>query len=233
MQPELVLGRRRFLTLLGTSAAGAFVAGGFSACGGEGGTAPPPPPDDTGMVEGAIFDLAGTPRPSLGRIFLMDRDGRQTGRWVDVDPTAHFEFDDIAPGDWQLRFHAPRLAYVPEDRQHPVRFTVAPKQTVSLRIDVQVGGYIADMIEIYIGDNFFAEQPTGTENSETLVKLGTPVCWYNVGNRVHTVTGGPWGDSGDLERTQSFIWVADRLGTFGYRCRRHDSNMFATLRVVP
>ena len=75
-------------------------------------------------------------------------------------------------------------------------------------------------------------QPDGRENGESVVKLGEAVCWYNVGNQPHTVTGGPWGDSGIMERTQSFIWVADRVGTFGYRCTLHDSSMFATLRVT-
>ncbi|MGQ0537846.1 MAG: cupredoxin domain-containing protein, partial [Gemmatimonadaceae bacterium] len=87
-------------------------------------------------------------------------------------------------------------------------------------------------IEIYAGDDFFQLQPDGLENGVARVKQGTTVCWYNVGTQPHSVTGGPWRDSGDLGRAQSFIWVADRIGVYPYRCRYHTPHMTATLEVV-
>jgi plastocyanin len=65
------------------------------------------------------------------------------------------------------------------------------------------------------------------------VKLGSIVCWYNVGLDVHTVTGGPWNDSGDLQKTQSYIWVANVPGLHAYRCRYTQPQMQSTLRVLP
>ena len=82
------------------------------------------------------------------------------------------------------------------------------------------------MIEIYIGEYFFQAQPLAAPNSETVVKMGTPVCWYNVGLAQHTATGGPW-DSGALNRTDSYIWVPDRIGVFPYTCRFHGTQMIA------
>jgi len=101
---------------------------------------------------------------------------------------------------------------------------------VSVRVEFGQGE--GDMMEIYVGDYFFQEQPYGKENAEAVVKLGKPVCWYNVGLGPHTVTGGPWVDSGRLERTGNYIWVPDRVGVFGYRCSVHPSQMIATLRVT-
>ncbi|MGH7695253.1 MAG: hypothetical protein ACRENH_09730, partial [Gemmatimonadaceae bacterium] len=70
------------------------------------------------------------------------------------------------------------------------------------------------------------------ENGITTVKIGTTVCWYNVGTQPHSITGGPWNDSGDLNRAQNFIWVANQVGLFPYRCRYHTPHMAATLEVV-
>ena len=47
---------------------------------------------------------------------------------------------------------------------------------------------------------------------------------------VHTVTGGPWGDSGPLGLDGNFNWTADQVGTFPYRCRYHGTQMIATGR---
>ena len=65
------------------------------------------------------------------------------------------------------------------------------------------------------------------------VKLGVVVCWYNVGSHNHTVTGGPWGDSGVIERAEEFMWTADQVGTFGYRCNFHNPLMQSIVKVVP
>ena len=232
-----LIARRRFLRDVGLTAGGLSVlaqAGGtlglLSACGGEEG--PVTPDSDVGIIEGLIVDRAGAIQPSLGQVFLMYGSGLQTGRSSTVDPAGHFIFRDVAPGEWQLRFQAPRRAYVPEELPHPVRVTVAAKLTVSLKITVEVRELTYDMVEIYAGDDFFQEQPFGRENGETVVRVGTPVCWYNVGAMPHTVTGGPWEDSGVLQRTGSFLWIAERPGVYPYRCRFHSPQMQATLRIT-
>ena len=184
-----------------------------------------------GKIAGDVVDLSGVPQPRLGRIYLMFDTGQQTGRYADVDAGGHFAFDDVTPGKWQLRFHAPGVAYVPEEFPHPVRFSVAENETASVHIVIERGWEDGTpMIEIYVGDFFFQEQPLGRENAETVVKIGTPVCWYNVGLVQHTVTG-PFWDSGTMERTASYIWVPDRVGVFPYTCNFHKTGMIATLRV--
>jgi plastocyanin len=57
------------------------------------------------------------------------------------------------------------------------------------------------------------------------------VCWYNVGVNEHTVTGGPF-DSGTLGEADEFMWTANQVGTFGYRCNFHNPQMQATLIVI-
>ena len=185
----------------------------------------------TGRIAGEIVDLLGAPQPLLGRIFLMYESGLQTGQSVSVDGDGRFAFADIPEGEWQLRFHAPGVAYVPEQLPHPVRVTIMANETTTVRIAIERGWEDGvPMVEIYIGDYFFQEQPFGSANGETVVTLGTPVCWYNVGLTRHTATGGFW-DSGALDRTASYIWVADRVGTFPYTCKFHGTQMIATLRV--
>jgi hypothetical protein len=94
------------------------------------------------------------------------------------------------------------------------------------------GNYNQNLVES-IGDGFFQLQPNGTENGERVVKVGTNVCWYNVDTEVHTVSGGPWGDSGDLQKSQAYLWPATTAGLFGYQCRYHASSEKALLRVIP
>lgn len=164
----------------------------------------------------------------------MYSDGRMSGRSVDVDPAGKFAFADIAPGEWQLRFDAPRVAEVDEDYgvENPQRIKVEAEKTTTVVFPV-VRGVADDMeVEIYIGDYFFYEVPFGAENGTTTVKLGSEVCWYNVGLQIHNVTGGPWSSSGDLERAGNFIWKADTIGRFPYRCTHHSSQMIATLVVT-
>jgi plastocyanin len=223
--PQRQLGRREFVAALGLAAAGLI-----EGCSRADRVAAPKAP--TGRIEGTIVDSGGSRQPSLGRILLMYSSGQQTGRFVDVDATGRFAMADVTPGNWQLRFHAPGIAYVPEVYEHPRHVTVAEHATTTVQFIVEHGWEDgAEMIEIYLGDYFFQEQPLGRENAETVVKLGVPVCWYNVGSSQHTVTG-PWWDSGVLERTGSFIWVPDRIGTFPYFCKFHRSQMIATLRVT-
>lgn len=160
-----------------------------------------------------------------------------TGRTADVGPDGKFAFADVAPGEWQLRFHAPRIAYVYEVEgggtgENPTRIVVTANGTATALFPV-IRGELNEMeIEIYVGDNFFYEVPFGSEGGTATVKVGTTVCWYNVGVRVHNVTGGPWVTSGDLQKTGAFIWTADRPGTFPYRCTHHEPQMTATLVVT-
>jgi len=189
------------------------------------------PAESTGAIAGDVTDLAGSAQPSIGTVYLMYENGLQTGRSVPVDPAGRFSFADVPAGVWQVRFYAPGVAYVPEQLANPVRVSVSANQTVSVRFKIEHGWEDgAPMIEIYIGDYFFQEQPLGAPNAETSVKLGTPICWYNVGSMQHTTTGGFW-DSGPLNKTESFIWVPDRTGVFPYTCKLHGTQMIATLRI--
>jgi len=220
------ISRREFVGALGAS--GAVGGAVLVACSGHttGVVARP-----LGRIAGDVVDLAGVPQPGLGRIYLMFDTGQQTGQFVDVDSAGRFRFEDVQPGKWQLRFHAPGVAYVPEEFPHPVRVSVVENETVSVRIVIERGWEEGTpMIEVYVGDFFFQEQPLGRENGETVVKIGTPVCWYNVGLVQHTVTG-PFWDSGTMERTASYIWVPDRVGVLPYTCNFHKTGMIATLRV--
>jgi plastocyanin len=224
------LTRRAFLSALGYTAAGVSLGSVLTSCGAD--KAGPVALKPTGRVRGIVTDLGGTPQPLLGSVLLMYPTGQQLGRGTAVDPAAEFAFDDVPPGDWQLRFTAPGKAYVPESLPHPIRFTVTANEETFLTVRVERGVAEDAMHEIYVGDYFFQEQPFGKENAETVVKLGESVCWYNVGLVQHTVTGGPWVDSGTLNRAGNFIWVPDRVGVFGYRCAFHPSQMIATLRVT-
>ena len=227
--PRAQLTRREWVALAGLSAGGALLGSVWS-CGSS--TPTEHTTDPVGTIEGEIFDVFGARQPSLGRIYLMYSSGEQTGRYVDVDANGRFLLSDVQPGDWQLRFHAPGVAYVPEEYQHPVRVTVHANETTDVRIIVEHGWEDGvPMLEIYIGDYFFQEQPSGKENGVAVVKLGVPVCWYNVGLMQHRIVG-PFWDSGVLERAGSYIWIPDRVGDFPYYCAFHRTSMIATLSVV-
>lgn len=222
--------RREFLAVAGRLAAASVAGGTVLSCAG-GGADRIVVPADRGGVAGLVVDAAGQAQPGLGTITLMFDSGLHTGSSVAVDAAGKFAFTNLAPGDYQIRFDAPGKAKIPDGVLHPIRFSVEASKTTSLRVTVEVGASDADEIEIYIGDYFFQWQPSGIENGEAVARLGMIVCWYNVGKQVHTATGGPWGDSGDMQRTASFMWTADRLGVFGYRCKYH-SNMLGTLRIT-
>ena len=227
------LSRRDFVARL-AAAGGALAVAGTSACGGSGNgrdiITPPPP---TGTITGLVSSLDGTPQPRLGTLILMTDRGRQTGQRASPDANGRFSFLAVTAGDYQIRFDAPGLAVVPEPFPHPIRFSVEAGKTTDVPVRVQLGNYNQNLVEIYIGDGFFQLQPNGTENGECVVKLGTNVCWYNVDTAVHTVSGGPWGDSGDLQKSQAYLWPATTAGLFGYQCRYHASAERALLRVIP
>ena len=226
--------RRGFLQVVSSIAGSAALGSVASACGGGGGeaAAPPPPGSATGAIHGIVTDMQGTPQFSLGRLYLMRETGQQTGRIADVNAEGRFSFDNLEPRDYKVRFHAAARAHVPEGIIHPIPVKVETGKTAEIQVRVELGVENEMEVEIYAGDDFFQLQPDGQENGTTRVKLGTTVCWYNVGTQPHSVTGGPWSDSGDLNRSANFIWVANQVGVFPYRCRYHTPHMAATLEVV-
>ena len=143
------------------------------------------------------------------------------------------DFGQVPIGEFLLRYWGSNHAEVPEPLHNPVRITVAEGALTSVQFRIVVGESTEVEREIYIGDFFFQEQPIGPTNGTVTVKLGTEVCWYNVGAVVHNVTGGPWGNSGPIGEEGNFMWAADRVGTFPYRCSYHGTQMIATLQVVP
>jgi hypothetical protein len=227
-----VLSRRQFVARLAAVGGGIALVG-TSACGGgsdgDGGIVEPPL---TGTITGVVVSIDGAGQPGLGTLILMNDRGRQTGQRASPDVNARFTFSDVAPGAYQIRFDAPGLAVVPEPFPHPIQVSVEPGKTTNIFVRVKLGNYNQNLVEIYIGDGFFQLQPNGTENGECVVKVGTNVCWYNVDTAVHTVTGGPWGDSGDLQKSQAYLWPATTAGLFGYQCRYHGSSEKALLRVT-
>ena len=183
-----------------------------------------------GAMRGQVVDMLGAPQPSLGRLTLMYESGLRTGAFADTDAAGVFSFPDLLPGNYQVRFDAPGVAHMIEEV--PVPVTVRSGEVAALQVHAQRGPDETDEVQIYIGDYFYQAQPFGVENGETSLKLGVKACWYNVGQLVHSVTGGPWVESGDMGRPASFMWVADRVGVFGYRCRYHPDRMRGTLRVT-
>jgi hypothetical protein len=219
--------RRAFLRAAG---AAALAAAGGVACGGEGAVAPRPA--DTGDIDGMVTSVQGVPQGGFGTLILMYPSGQHVGITVSPDAQGRFRFAGLPAGDYQVRFQAAGEAIVPEPYQHPFKVTVTPGRATPLAVRILRGRFAQNQVEIYCGDDFYQRQPDGPENGETVVPLGTVVCWYNVGRKVHTVTGGPWDDSGDLQRTQSYIWVASVPGVHAYRCVHNQPGMRATLRVV-
>ena len=229
-----LLSRRQFVARLAAVGGGIALVG-TSGCSsgslGPGEITEPPPAK--GSISGLVSSLDGAPQPRLGTLILMTDRGRQTGQRTSPDANGRFTFLDVTPGDYQIRFDAPGLAVVPEPFPHPIRFSVAAGKATDVPVRVKLGNYNQNLVEIYIGDGFFQLQPNGTENGECVVKVGTNVCWYNVDTAVHTVSGGPWGDSGDLQKSQAYLWPATTAGLFGYQCRYHGGSEKALLRVIP
>lgn len=227
------LTRRRFLSTVGAAVAGASLLQLAEGCAGTPSDALVPA-SPKGLVRGTVVDAGGTPR-GVGRIYLLQKSGYNSGIYADVDATGHFEFRDLSEGDYLLRFWGSNQASVPEPLPNPLRIAVAAGLPVVVRFQVVLGQDPdeANEREIYIGDFFFQEQPIGPSNGVVTVKVGTLLCWYNVGRTLHNVAGGPWGDSGPIGLDGNFMWKADRVGTFPYRCTYHGTQMIATLEIVP
>ena len=221
--------RRRFIARLGAVVGGAFV--GFAeSCGGD--SSGLTPPTAAGTLRGSVVDRSGHPQ-GIGRIFLLQKNGFNSGVYADVDTTGKYEFGLVAIGEYLLRFWGGNEASVPETLHNPVRITVTEAAATVVQFQVEVGTSPNPDREIYAGDFFFQEQPIGVANSTTVVNLNTLVCWYNVGQVPHTVTGGPWGDSGPIAPDGNFMWVANQAGTFPYHCSYHGTQMITALQVLP
>ncbi|MEO6445381.1 MAG: hypothetical protein ABIZ91_14495 [Gemmatimonadaceae bacterium] len=228
LEAARVVTRREFVSISGRTAAGLAMV----ACGGAGGS-PVSPGATNGSASGVVLDTAGTAQPGFGTLILMYPSGRHVGLTAVPDSAGKFSFGNLPAGEYQLRFQAAGQAIIPEPYQHPLKFSVLAGRVTDVVVRIQRGSFNTNQVEIYCGDDFYQRQPDAPENGETVVKLGTIVCWYNVGLKLHTVTGGPWNDSGDLQKTQSYIWVASVEGLFPYRCKYNQPQMQATLRVVP
>ena len=227
------LNRRAFISAAGAAAGGVVLFGLGSGCG-AGSTEVSPPGPVTGSVRGTVVNMDGALQ-GIGRVFLLQKTGLNTGVHADVDASGHYNFGDVEVGSYLLRFWGGNLGHVPEPLPNPIRITVAADTPVVVQFRVLVGldPDAANEREIYIGDFFFQEQPAGATNGTVVVKAGTLVCWYNVGRVLHNVAGGPWGESGPIGLDGNFMWTADRVGTFSYRCSYHGTQMLATLQIVP
>ena len=222
------LGRRRFLTIVSSAVGATALARIVSACGGEGVAGPAKP---KGTVHGTVKDAQGNPQ-AIGRIYLLLKSGENQDVYADVDANGAFNFGQIDVGSYQLRYWGGAEASVPEPNPNPVRVDVTANTESVVNFTIALGNPDAKVQEIYAGDNFFQQQPFGDLNGTVTVKVGTIVCWYNVGVNEHTVTGGPWGDSGPIGEAGEFMWTANQVGTFGYRCTFHNPQMQAILNVI-
>jgi len=181
---------------------------------------------------GRVIDAGGTPQPLIGTLYLLYPSGQQTGRTRIVDPFGNFDFDGVQAGSWQLRFHSAGVAYVPAQYEHPKRVVVSEGETTAVDLTIEHADDVDDgMIEIYVGDYFFQEQPLGKVNAETVVTVGTAICWYNVGTMPHVIDGS-WGESPILAHGSNYIWRPTQPGLYAYRCSFHPTQMIATLRVT-
>jgi hypothetical protein len=219
--------RRDFLGVVGVAGAAAIA----EACGAGARGVTVASTTVSGSISGQVTDLQGVPQPSLGTLILMYGHGQQVGMRATPDVNGRFTFAQVAPGSYQVRFDAPHKAIIPDPFENPIRFDVAAAKDTFVPVRVQLGDYTQNLVEIYIGEGFFQQQPDGLENADVVVSVGTNLCWYNVDTQVHTVTGGPWGDSGDLQESQAYFWTATQAGSFGYRCKYHQPQEQAMLRV--
>lgn len=229
---SLAMDRRRFIARLGAAAAGGAMIGWVDGCGGGGESVGITPPSAQGTLRGTVVDLTGRPQ-GIGRVYLLAKSGLSSGVFADVDPTGTYDFGAVPVGEYQLRFWGANLGSVPQQFPNPVRITIAADAATVVQFQIEVGHDDGSYHDIFIGDYFFQDQPVGAPNGLVVAKLGTIICWYNVGRVLHTVTGGPWGDSGPLDLGGNFNWTSDRVGTFPYRCSFHGTQMIATLQIVP
>jgi plastocyanin len=222
------LDRRGFVAMITGAVGATAVVRVLTACGGDHVAAPA---TAQGTVRGTVKDVQGNPQ-AIGRIYLLLKSGENQNLYADVDAKGAFNFGAVDVGSYQLRYWGGAQASVPEPNPNPVRIDVTANAESVVDFTIALGNPDANVQEIYAGDNFFQQQPFGDLNGTVTVKLGTIVCWYNVGVNQHTVTGGPWGDSGVIGEADEFMWTANQVGTFGYRCSFHNPQMQAILNVI-
>ena len=222
------LGRRDFLRTLGGSVAGLSAAGLLAACSEDGPELLAP---GTGEIQGKALHVDGGPA-AIGQVYLLTENGMQTGRFAAVQADGTFRFTGMEPGEYQLRFHAPRQGRVGRDYPNPIRVSVRPDEVAyPVFRGIVLGVFNENMIEIYIGDDFFQEQPVGELNSTTAARIGQIICWYHVGKHPHNVVADGIFNSGRMENSQAFIWEVDRTGFVPYRCTYHLPQMMAALQI--
>jgi plastocyanin len=225
--------RREFMWVVGSAAAGGTLLATVAGCWRDTPATITEADGTMGFVRGSVVDAGGALKP-VGRIFLLAASGLNNGVFADVGSTGTFDFGKVKIGAYQLQYWGANLARVPEPLPNPVPITVraGSPTVVTFRIEAADEDEMMDR-DINAGDFFFQEQPSGEPNATVVVKLGAVVCWYNVGSMLHTVSGGPWGDSGPLAHGDNFEWRATQAGTFEYRCKYHVARMLATLKVEP
>lgn len=227
----VALTRRAFLSALGASVGAISVASAASFASSCSSATEANGAQRFGFVRGTVVDGNGLPQ-IVGRIYLLRKSGLNDGVYADVDHQGAFDFGQVPVGEYQVRYWGGNLADVPEIYPNPVRITVAANTPSVVKFTITVGAPEDAGIEIYAGDDFYQLQPFGAVNGTYTVPVGTLVCWYNVGVSPHTVTGGPWRDSGVLNEADNFMWLADKPGDFPFQCRFHGPGMQALLRVT-
>lgn len=230
---ERGIGRRRFVRRLGAGLtggmAGLSLPGLLAACGESSPTGAP----GTGAIAGRVVTGSGEPASGVGEVLLVRSDGLTlpTGAQVGTDGT--WRIPDVTAGEWQVRYWGSGRGHVIHDRvSNPQPVTVRPGETARVRFVVEIGPHHAHgMVQIYVGDDFFQEQPLGEPNAPVRVAKGHDVCWYNTSKMDHEVVGGPWDTSGVMEYLDSFIWTADEVGEFPYQCPFHSTEQRSKLIV--
>lgn len=221
--------RRGFLRRAGRAAAGVATGGLLAACS-DG--LPLSSGRSGGGVEGTVVTASGEPA-NIGEVYLMRSDGL-TLDWSDeVGRDGTWGISGVPAGEWQVRYWGSGRAHVLHERTHnPQRVRVREGETVDVRFAVELAPHHGEhMVQIYVGEDFFQEQPLGEPNGTVEVPRGYDVCWYNVTEQVHEVVGEPWGTSGKMEHLDAFIWEADRVGEFDYQCPYHSTKQKAKLVV--
>lgn len=218
------IGRRRFVRRLGAGLtgglAGLSLPGLLTACGDS---TSPAGPGGTGAIAGRVVTGSGEPASGVGEVLLVREDGLTLNTRDQVGTDGTWKIPDIPAGEWQVRYWGSGRGHVIHDRvDNPQPVTVRAGETARVRFVVEVGPHHNHgMVQIYVGDDFFQEQPLGEPNAPVRVPKGHDVCWYNTSKMEHEVVGGPWDTSGVMEYLDSFIWTADQTGEFPYQCPSH------------
>lgn len=213
-EPARALSRRSFVHGLG---AGAILLGGVR-------------PVGAGQLVGCVGDAAGVAYAG-GALHLFHADGRPTGRVVVSAADGSFAFPGLAAREYQLHFHGGAAATLDDASLHVLRVAIHPGETVRRELRVVRGTFTPRPVEVACADGCYRALPDG-DAADVTVALGSVVCWRNMDRVPHTVTGGPWGDSGEIASGAAWYWIATQPGRFAYHCRRRGASMRATVHVT-